>query len=264
MKSYLLNRLTRSLPPPANVPTVWNGVTYGDEDNNVNTCPIRNNKRQVSASGPPDYATCSPSSSSSSSSAAASSTSESITTTPPPSSTSSLALPTLTSHCSSSSLVNCQWFYNSVTSGPCPTITEPIPASCTATSTSSSSTALPTQNVDQGILTCGPEATQGNPTTFMTPAGMNDAVSNFCAYLKNNGVIFLPGTHIGGQNTQNFHYNNGANDPIYLAATWIDSPTCPTLDFHAEPTGSVNICAERLGDPINLCMSQLLRSITQD
>jgi hypothetical protein len=170
-------------------------------------------------------------------------------------STLSSALPTLTSHCSSSSLVNCQWFYNSVTSGPCPTTTEPIPASCTATSTSSTNTALPTQNVDQGILTCGPEATQGNPTTFMTPAGMNDAVSNFCAYLKNNGVIFLPGTHAGGQNTQDFHYNNGVNDPIYLAATWIDSPTCPTLDFHADPTGSVNICTERLGDLINLCMS---------
>lgn len=57
MKTYLRDEAFQRVDP-ANIPTVWNGVTISEEFNNPDNCPLRVGKRQ----GPgPDYASCSPS-----------------------------------------------------------------------------------------------------------------------------------------------------------------------------------------------------------
>ena len=100
--------------------------------------------------------------------ATASSSLELSTTTQPSTtatvtSSSSSGLPTLSPPCSSSSVVYCQFFYNLVTSGPCPTTTSPLPAICTTTTTTQpTSTALP------NLIFCYREAIKDSNTDYKT------------------------------------------------------------------------------------------------
>lgn len=77
------------------------------------------------------------------------------TTTASDTSTSSIGLPKLsTTQCVKSSLVNCKWIFSPITSGPCPSSTELLPASCTAITTTSTTAAQPPPTTLSGPETC--------------------------------------------------------------------------------------------------------------
>lgn len=110
---------------------------------------------------------------------------------------------------------------------------------------------IDTVYVDLGNLACGIQTDMGNPNHYVDLSTVNRAANFFCQQLVKGASKFVPGSVPNDQKHQELHYNNGFNDPVYLAFDWGDDPTCPFLDFSS--AGALDLCNERLDTIINTC-----------
>ena len=100
-------------------------------------------------------------------------------------------------------------------------------------------------------LTCGNQTDMGNPIHFASLESMNEAIDSFCQLQGDNKLHFRSGKPAEFGNSRNLHWNDNKHDPIYLSMSYIDTPSCPSMDFSLPST--VNACKDRFKYIVNTC-----------
>jgi hypothetical protein len=165
MKTYLQREaFQRKLP--ADIPTVWNGVTIGEELNDPANCPLRVGKRQDPG---PDYATCSPLSTSTTTTAC-STTTASICTETITVGVDHGGSPTLTA-----SSLSCSPTTGCSVTGSTSTIQTTLPPTTTTFIPCTNQDADPGLGINSGYCVCSGSTFSQSVNTLTTPF-------NSCAY----------------------------------------------------------------------------------
>ena len=114
------------------------------------------------------------------------------------------------------------------------------------------STSLPVQYIESGMLTCGPPRQPGDSKYFMTLDGASGAINALCDQMLESKPVFGE----GGTKYQAIEDtpSDSMDNPISVTATWVGGGPCGILDFGMEdPSFQAQLCWDTLNVIVNNC-----------
>ena len=120
------------------------------------------------------------------------------------------------------------------------------------TSAEPTPTALPTTDVDNGILTCDRPHKAGDDNYYMSLEDAHDVTWDFCQYLFDNDYDFQD----GGDPTPIEQTWRIGNSAARVVMHWVpQAEPCPNLSFASQDSsqGAIDTCHERFDTIINSC-----------